>query len=46
MRKAKIFQKADERILGDGGNFIESVLATAQEGLERKYALAARGVLI
>jgi len=43
LRKEKIYQKADERILGDG-DFVKEVLAVAQERLERKYALAAKGV--
>jgi REP element-mobilizing transposase RayT len=43
MRKAKLFQMADERILGDG-DFVKSVLSAAQERLEHKYALAAAGV--
>jgi REP element-mobilizing transposase RayT len=45
LRKEKIYQKADERILGDG-DFVKEVLAVAQERLERKYALAAKGVSI
>ncbi len=43
LRQTKKYQKADERILGDG-DFVEQVLAVAQERLERKYALAAKGV--
>jgi hypothetical protein len=43
LRKEKTYQKADERILGDE-DFVEEVLAAAQERLERKYALAAKGV--
>ncbi len=42
MRRAQIFQKGDERILGDG-DFVENVLQEAQERLNRKYALAAEG---
>jgi len=42
LKKAKIFQKSDERILGDG-NFVESVLASANEAMERKYDLESRG---
>ena len=34
--------KSDERILGDG-DFVETVLKKAREGLERKYALKAAG---
>ena len=40
--RAKIFQKSDERILGDG-DFVEKVLEAAQEQLDRKYALQADG---
>ena len=43
MRSEEIYQKADERILGDG-DFVEEVLAASQERLDRKYALAAKGV--
>lgn len=41
--KAGIFQKSDERILGDG-NFVDSVLASAQEATNKRYKLAAKGV--
>jgi len=43
MRRAKIFEKADERILGDG-DFVQAVLAGAEEKLKRRYALQAKGV--
>jgi len=43
MRRAKLFQKADERILGDG-DFVEQVLAKAQERLDRKLTLQADGI--
>jgi putative transposase len=43
LRKAGIHQKSDERILGDS-DFVENVLAKAQERLEQKYALAAKGI--
>ena len=43
LRKAGLFFKSDERILGDSG-FAEEVLAEAREALDRKYALAAQGV--
>jgi len=43
MRKAKIWQKSDERILGDG-DFVEQVLSSAQEQLNHKYLLHARGI--
>jgi REP element-mobilizing transposase RayT len=42
MRKAKLWQKSDERILGDG-DFVEQTLALLQEPLEHKYSLQARG---
>jgi REP element-mobilizing transposase RayT len=42
LKTAKIFQKSDERILGDG-DFVESVLASANEAMERKYDLQSRG---
>jgi REP element-mobilizing transposase RayT len=42
MRRLEKPQKADERILGDGG-FVEQALAQAQEQMEKKYALQARG---
>jgi len=43
MRKAKIWQKSDERILGDG-DFVEQVLSSTRERLEHKYLLQARGI--
>ncbi len=43
MRRAKIFEKADERILGDG-KFVKKVLAAAEEKMKRRYAIQARGV--
>ena len=42
MRKAKIFEKSDERILGDG-NFVEQVLSAANEQMDRKNKLIANG---
>ena len=41
-RKAKVFEKSDERILGDG-DFVEDVLLAAQEQMEKRYRLAAKG---
>jgi REP element-mobilizing transposase RayT len=41
-RKAKVFEKSDERILGDG-DFVEEVLVAAQEQMEKRYRLSARG---
>ena len=43
LREAKIFYKSDERILGDS-DFVDSVLASANEQMERKYALHAAGL--
>ena len=43
MRHAKIYQKADERLLGDG-EFVQQVLDEAKEEMARKYALQAQGV--
>ena len=42
LRAAKVFEKGDERILGDG-DFVEKVLKSANEQMERKYDLRARG---
>lgn len=43
LRKAGIFQKSDERILGDG-DFVRTVLAEARQSINKKYALAAEGI--
>ena len=43
LREEKIHQRNDERMLGDG-DFVERVLASAEEAMERRYALLARGV--
>lgn len=43
MRRAKIFEKADERILGDG-DFAQKVLTAAEEKMKRRYILQADGV--
>jgi putative transposase len=42
LKKEGVFQKSDERILGDG-DFVSRVLASAEEGMEKRYALRARG---
>jgi len=42
LKRAKIFQKSDERILGNG-DFVEKVLGSANEAMERKYNLQSRG---
>ena len=41
-RMAKIFEKSDERILGDG-DFVDQVLSAAKEQMEKKYKLVAEG---
>jgi putative transposase len=42
LKRERIFQKSDERILGDG-DFVESVLRSAEESMEMRYALRSRG---
>ena len=42
LREEKVYQRNDERILGDG-DFVERVLASAEEAMEKRYALRARG---
>jgi hypothetical protein len=41
--KAGSFQKSDERILGDG-DFVESVLAEADEKMTRRFAYKSKGI--
>ncbi len=41
-RRARIFEKSDERILGDG-DFVEEVLSASQEHMEKRYRLVAEG---
>ncbi len=43
LRKAKLFQKSDERVLGDG-DFVEKVLSLANEKMERRWRLKTEGV--
>lgn len=43
LREQRGYQRNDERILGDG-DFVGRVLASAEESMERRYALRARGV--
>jgi len=43
LREEKVYQRNDERILGDG-DFVRRVLASAEEAMEKHYALRARGV--
>ena len=45
LRAAKIIEKSDERILGDS-DFVETVLAEANEAKERKYDLLSRGFTV
>jgi hypothetical protein len=42
MRKAKMFAKSDERIVGDG-DLVEQVLSEANEQMERKNILKSIG---
>jgi REP element-mobilizing transposase RayT len=42
LRKEKGYQRSDERILGDG-DFVGRVLASAEEAMENRHALRARG---
>jgi putative transposase len=42
MRKAKMFEKSDERILGDG-NFVEQALSMAEEQMDRTNLLRTKG---
>ena len=42
MRQAKMFEKSDERILGDG-DFVDQVLSAAEERMERKDLLISKG---
>lgn len=43
LREEKVYQRNDERILGDG-DFVGRVLASAEEVMEKRYALRARGL--
>jgi putative transposase len=43
LREERVYQKNDERILGDG-DFVERVLSSAQEAMEERYALRSRGL--
>ena len=43
LRKENVYQKNDERILGDG-NFVEQVLSSAKEAMERRYKLRTEGM--
>ena len=41
-RRAQLFEKSDERILGDG-DFVEQVLLQAREQMERRHRVRSRG---
>ena len=43
LRKTKAFQKSDERVLGDG-EFVEKVLALANEKRERRWQFKTEGI--
>ena len=43
LREAKVHQRNDERILGDG-DFVGRVLASAEETMERRHALRSSGM--
>jgi putative transposase len=43
MRRANVFIKSDERILGDG-DFVERVLREAEDRLDRRYLAKAQGL--
>jgi putative transposase len=42
LREEKVYQRNDERILGDG-DFVRHVLASAEEAMEKRYALRSGG---
>jgi putative transposase len=42
LKREEIFPKSDERILGDD-DFVESTLRSAEETMEKRYALRSRG---
>ncbi len=44
-RRAKIFEKVDERNLGDG-DFVQKALTAAEEKMKLRYALLANGVTL
>lgn len=43
LNREKVYQRSDERILGDG-DFVNQVLAAAEEVMETRHALRARGI--
>ena len=42
LKMEKVYQRSDERILGDG-DFVDRVFIAAEEAMEKSYALKARG---
>jgi hypothetical protein len=42
LREEKIYHRSDERILGDG-EFVERVLASAEQAMTKRYALRSQG---
>jgi hypothetical protein len=42
LREKNVYQRSDERILGDG-EFVGGVLAAAEEAMEKRYSLRVRG---
>lgn len=45
LRSSGVFQKSDERILGDG-DFVARVLAEAEEQMDRSYSFKAKGITL
>jgi putative transposase len=43
LREARVYQRNDERILGDG-DFVNRVLKSAEEAMERRYVLRSQGM--
>jgi putative transposase len=43
LREEQVYQRNDERILGDG-DFVGQVLASAEEDMERRYMLRVKGI--
>jgi len=43
LRKEQVYQRNDERILGDG-DFVGKVLASSEEAMERRHVLRAKGI--
>jgi hypothetical protein len=45
LRKNRVYQRNDERILGDG-DFVKRMLVSAEEVVEKRYALKPAGFLV